>query len=104
MMRHRLGRAIVAGVDGSDSALAAVRWAATEARRRRVALRLVNALRPVTSAVPTPLVRVRRPRFSRVALVSRGARAGWAGAGGRDCRRLKRGLSAAAVGRAGMKP
>ena len=35
------GRRVVAGVDGSDSALEAVRWAAREAARRRVPLRLV---------------------------------------------------------------
>ena len=36
-------RPVVAGVDGSDSALEAVRWAAREAHRRRVPLRLVSA-------------------------------------------------------------
>ena len=35
------GRPVVAGVDGSESALDAVRWAAREAARRRVPLRLV---------------------------------------------------------------
>jgi nucleotide-binding universal stress UspA family protein len=35
--------AVVAGVDGSASALQAVRWAAEEAGRRRVPLRLVHA-------------------------------------------------------------
>ncbi|GGS28363.1 universal stress protein [Actinokineospora fastidiosa] len=34
---------IVVGVDGSDSALAAVAWAAAEARRRALPLRLVHA-------------------------------------------------------------
>jgi nucleotide-binding universal stress UspA family protein len=34
---------IVVGVDGSDTALAAVRWAAAEAARRRLPLRLVAA-------------------------------------------------------------
>ena len=34
---------VVAGVDGSDSALAAVRWAAVEADRRGAPLRLVTA-------------------------------------------------------------
>ncbi|TDV42549.1 universal stress protein [Actinophytocola oryzae] len=33
---------VVVGVDGSDSALHAVRWAAREARRRNVSLRLVH--------------------------------------------------------------
>lgn len=36
-------RTVVVGVDGSDSALDAVRWAAGEAVRRRAVLRLVNA-------------------------------------------------------------
>jgi nucleotide-binding universal stress UspA family protein len=34
---------VVVGVDGSESALAAVRWAADEARRRRLPLRIVHA-------------------------------------------------------------
>jgi len=34
---------VVVGVDGSDSALEAVRWAANEAERRRVSLRIVHA-------------------------------------------------------------
>lgn len=34
---------VVVGVDGSESALDAVRWAADEARRRRAALRIVHA-------------------------------------------------------------
>ena len=37
------GPGIVVGVDGSDSALRAVRWAADEAARRRMSLRLVSA-------------------------------------------------------------
>ena len=37
------GRPVVAGVDGSECALVAVRWAATEAVRRHRALRLVTA-------------------------------------------------------------
>jgi nucleotide-binding universal stress UspA family protein len=47
---QHVGRPIVAGVDGSDSALQAVRWAAGEAARRRVPLRLVAAVGPVTAA------------------------------------------------------
>ena len=38
------GPAVVVGVDGSDSALDAVRWAAAEAARRGAALRLVAAV------------------------------------------------------------
>lgn len=38
------GAAVVVGVDGSDSALAAVRWAAEEASRRGAVLRLVAAV------------------------------------------------------------
>jgi nucleotide-binding universal stress UspA family protein len=45
-------RPVVVGVDGSDSALAAVRWAAAEARRRRAPLRLVTAF----SHTPTHVV------------------------------------------------
>jgi nucleotide-binding universal stress UspA family protein len=37
------GRTVVVGVDGSDSALRAVRWASAEASRRRAPLRLVTA-------------------------------------------------------------
>jgi nucleotide-binding universal stress UspA family protein len=37
------GHAVVAGVDGSESALRAVRWAAEEAARRRLPVRLVAA-------------------------------------------------------------
>ena len=36
-------RPVVVGVDGSDSALAAVRWAAVEADRRQAPLRVVTA-------------------------------------------------------------
>jgi nucleotide-binding universal stress UspA family protein len=42
-MDTRLGQSVVVGVDGSDSALRAVRWAADEAARRRAPLRLVTA-------------------------------------------------------------
>lgn len=38
---HR--RTVIVGVDGSDEALRAVRWAVPEARRRRATLRLVTA-------------------------------------------------------------
>lgn len=37
-------RTVVVGIDGSDEALDAVRWAAAEAVRRRAALRLVGAV------------------------------------------------------------
>jgi nucleotide-binding universal stress UspA family protein len=42
-MDTRSGQHVVVGVDGSDSALRAVHWAADEAARRRVPLRLVTA-------------------------------------------------------------
>jgi nucleotide-binding universal stress UspA family protein len=38
------GRTVVVGVDGSESALEAVRWGAAEAARRNVALQLVTAM------------------------------------------------------------
>ncbi|HEY4420169.1 MAG TPA: universal stress protein [Pseudonocardia sp.] len=38
------GRTVVVGVDGSESALDAVRWGAAEAARRNVPLRLVTAM------------------------------------------------------------
>jgi nucleotide-binding universal stress UspA family protein len=40
---QRAGRPVVAGVDGSQPALRAVRWAAREAQRRRVPLLIVRA-------------------------------------------------------------
>jgi nucleotide-binding universal stress UspA family protein len=43
MDAQRHGRAVVVGVDGSESALDAVRWGAAEAARRNVPLRLVTA-------------------------------------------------------------
>ena len=43
VMVMEMSRCIVVGVDGSDSALRAVRWAADEAARRRAPLRLVTA-------------------------------------------------------------
>jgi nucleotide-binding universal stress UspA family protein len=42
-MDTKLGQCVVVGVDGSDSALRAVRWATDEAARRRAPLRLVIA-------------------------------------------------------------
>ena len=41
-MDTKVGLGVVVGVDGSDSALRAVRWAADEATRRREPLRLVT--------------------------------------------------------------
>lgn len=41
MSEHGIRRTVVVGVDGSDSATDAVRWAAAEAARRQVPLRLV---------------------------------------------------------------
>lgn len=41
---QRVGRPVIVGVDGSPSALQAVRWAAREAGRRRAPLRLVAAV------------------------------------------------------------
>jgi nucleotide-binding universal stress UspA family protein len=43
MNAAQVGRPVVAGVDGSEPALQAVCWAAQEAHRRRVPLRLVSA-------------------------------------------------------------
>jgi nucleotide-binding universal stress UspA family protein len=43
MRTTEISRTVVAGVDGSDHALQAVRWAAVEAARRRAPLRLVSA-------------------------------------------------------------
>ena len=43
MGESAIRRAVVAGVDGSECSLQAVRWAAAEAARRLVPLRLVAA-------------------------------------------------------------
>lgn len=43
-MTSGTSRPVVAGVDGSESSLGAARWAADEARRRGVSLRLVSAV------------------------------------------------------------
>jgi nucleotide-binding universal stress UspA family protein len=42
-MNATAGRSVIAGVDGSSAALSAVRWAAAEAARRALPLRLVRA-------------------------------------------------------------
>lgn len=59
---------IVVGVDGSASATAAVRWAAGDAKLRRVALRLVNVVAPVSDTNASPWVgvsaRADRARFT----------------------------------------
>lgn len=50
MSESVVGPPIVAGVDGSDSSLEATRWAADEAARKRVPLRLVSSVHmPVAS-------------------------------------------------------
>jgi nucleotide-binding universal stress UspA family protein len=43
---QQAGRPVAVGVDGSESSEQAVRWAAREARRRKVPLRLVQAVDP----------------------------------------------------------
>lgn len=43
MTAQRIRRTVVVGIDGSESALRAVRWGAAEAGRRRIPLRLVTA-------------------------------------------------------------
>jgi nucleotide-binding universal stress UspA family protein len=43
---RQAGRPVVVGVDGSESSQQAVRWAAREAGRRKVALRVVQAVDP----------------------------------------------------------
>jgi len=43
MTAHQIRRTVVVGVDGSESALRAVRWGAAKAGRRRVPLQLVTA-------------------------------------------------------------
>lgn len=46
---------IVVGIDGSESALRAARWAAREASIRKAPLRLVHACMPTDGQSPTPL-------------------------------------------------
>jgi nucleotide-binding universal stress UspA family protein len=52
MDRKHGRRAVTVGVDGSDAALRAVRWAAAEAVRRQVPLRVVNAFAWVEEHAP----------------------------------------------------
>src|SRR4051794_38836493 len=47
--------AIVAGVDGSDEALEAVRWAAEEATSRKLPLHLVHAFNPSAAFYGLPV-------------------------------------------------
>ncbi|HEY7593898.1 MAG TPA: universal stress protein [Actinophytocola sp.] len=47
-----MGQYVVVGIDGSDSSLQAVRWAADEARRRGVGLRLLHAVELPASYSP----------------------------------------------------
>ncbi|GAA4677614.1 universal stress protein [Pseudonocardia yuanmonensis] len=53
-MAGMVGGAVVVGIDGSDHALEAVRWAAPEARGRGVRLRLVAAVRPPRADLVLP--------------------------------------------------
>ncbi|WP_103381600.1 universal stress protein [Pseudonocardia dioxanivorans] len=53
-MAARGADSVVAGLDGSDEAMEAVRWAAAEARDRRVVLRLVAAVEPPRSDLVLP--------------------------------------------------
>lgn len=51
-MSNTIDRPVIAGVDGSDSSLCAVRWAAREASRRGTGLRLVHACEIPTGYPP----------------------------------------------------
>src|SRR5690349_667658 len=52
---QRAGRPVVVGVDGSESAGRAVRWAAREARRRHAPLRIVQAVDTSTAPYRWPV-------------------------------------------------
>lgn len=52
---------IVVGVDGSESSLAAVRWAARDAQMRKVDLRLVHVVTPVSHTTSSPWAGVPAP-------------------------------------------
>jgi nucleotide-binding universal stress UspA family protein len=68
---RRLAQPVVVGVDGSGPALAATRWAAREAERRRVGLRLVKAYR----GRPPGQIRAARPDLDYREVMLEGARA-----------------------------
>jgi nucleotide-binding universal stress UspA family protein len=51
---HGTGRVVV-GIDGSDSSSAAARWAAAEATRRQVPLRVIHVVPPPPGALATDL-------------------------------------------------
>ncbi|MEU7815998.1 universal stress protein [Pseudonocardia sp. NPDC049154] len=53
-MAGMVGGAVVVGIDGSDHALQAVRWAAAEAQGRGVRLRLVAAVHPPRTDLVLP--------------------------------------------------
>lgn len=53
-MAYSTNRPVVVGVDGSESARQAVRWAAREAARRRGLLVLLHVWTPVSVAAPYP--------------------------------------------------
>ncbi|WP_422741951.1 universal stress protein [Mycobacterium sp. WMMD1722] len=53
MSQHRTHHGYVVGVDGSESAHAAVRWAAQEARLHHVALSIVHVAPAITVVAPT---------------------------------------------------
>lgn len=57
-----MSREIVAGVDGSPESLAAAEWAAREARRRRLPLRLVHAWRWQPMDIPLEMDRPSQER------------------------------------------
>jgi nucleotide-binding universal stress UspA family protein len=67
-MAGPMSRRIVVGVDGSDSALGAVRWAAVEAVRRDQDLRLVHAVE-LFGHIPMEVV---DPQVLQTALMDRG--------------------------------
>jgi len=54
---------VIAGVDGSAGSAAALRWAAAEACRRQVLLRIVSAWEePDRTALPPPVIQPGSPR------------------------------------------